>query len=359
MAFTGRVLSHSVGPRPNFYPSGWQQRLSPNDEAYQIQIQALNRQLALKQQELDNALQALEELQRTGMSESAKTNEQLNILQKRVNELEAKNRQRQGTTNDLFATIRTLQATVKDQGREIAIQQTKLYDSNETIQEQEKTIKQQEEENKFLKNQQTQQPQPQTIQPQPKVRIFVVSQIAMEKNPILLMNNSPEKAIQSIFCGNKILEMVVVFPGDNKSITYRDAIKFAADRSNFMEHLPKDDSSSEIIWDVRENLCAHETTDPELTQLSIETLRNFYYHTSYNTGLVVPKKGQIVAIFTKPPNPFPDYRCAPNNSGYGFPFILKEQCKHLIHTPFLIKKCHLELDEFRQPKRNRDVRMWF
>lgn len=341
MAFQGNRL------RPNFHQSRWQQRLSPNGEAYQIQIQALNRQLALKQQELFNALQALEELQSTGMSESAKVNEQLSVLQERVNELEAK--------------IRDLQATIKDQGREIAIQQTKLYDSKGTIQKKDKKIADLEEEIKSLKNQQTQQPlpQPQTIQPQPKVRIFVVSQIAMERNPILLMNKSPEKAIQSIFCGNKILEMVVVFPGDNKSITYRDAIKFAADRSNFKEHLPKNDSSSEIIWDVKENLFANETTDPELTQLSSETIRKFYFHTSYNTGLVVPKKGQIVAIFTKPPNPFPDYRCAPNNSGYGFPFILKEQCRHLIHTPFLIKKCHLELDEFRQPKRNRDVRMWF
>ena len=353
MTFQGNRL------RPIFYPSGWQQRLSPNGEAYQIQIQALNRQLALKQQELFNARQALEELQSTGMSESAKVNEQLSVLQERVNELEAKIRELQATINELEAKIRDLQTTVNDQGREIAIQQGKLYDCNKTIKQQEETIQELREQVKFLKQQQTHQPQP--IQPQPKVRIFTVeikSEYIDLKN---LFDKNPEIAIEIQLLGNYILKMVVVFPGYDKSITYKDAIRVATNESNYIHHLPiQNGQVKPMSWNQPpEAFYANETTDPELIQLSSETIRKFYFHTSYNTGLVVPRKGQIVAIFTKPPNPFPDYRYAPNNSGYGFPFILKEQCKHLIHTPFLIKKCHLELDEFRQPKRNRDVRMWF
>ena len=309
MAFQGNRL------RPNFYPSGWQQRLSPNGEAYQIQIQALNRQLALKQQELDNAYQALEELQRTGMSQSAKVNEQLGVLQERVNELEAKIRDLQATINELEAKIRDLQATIKDQGREIAIQQTKLYDSKETIQKKDKKIAELEEEIKFLKNQQTQ-------QPQPKVRIFTVeikSEYIDLKN---LFDKNPEIAIEIQLLGNYILKMVVVFPGYDKSITYRDAIRVATNESNYIHHLPiQNGQVKPMSWNQPpEAFYANETTDPELTQLSIETIRKFYFHTSYNTGLVVPRKGQIVAIFTKPPNPFPDYRCAPNNSGYGYNF---------------------------------------
>ena len=339
MAFQGNGL------RPNFHPRGWQGRLNTSDATYQKTIAALNRQLAQKQHDLDKFMHEYEEFQRNGISESAKANEQLSILQERVNELEARNRD--------------LQATVNDQGREIAIQQGKLYDRNETIKQQEETIQEHNEQIKFLQ-QQTHQPQPQP-QLQQKVRIFTVEIKSSYKDPKILFDKNPRKAIENQLLGNYIMKMVVVFPGDDKSVTYKDAIRVATNESNYNHHLPVQKTQAKpMSWNQHpEALYANETKHSELTQLGIDTLRNFYYHTSYNSGLVVPQEGQIVAIFTKPPNPFPDYRYAPDNSGYGFPFILKEQCRHLIHTPFLIKKCHLELDEFRQPKRNRDVRMWF
>ena len=340
MAFQGNGL------RPNFHPRGWQGRLNTSDATYQKTIAALNRQLAQKQHDLDKIIFEYEEFQRNGISESAKANEQLSILQERVNELEARNRD--------------LQATVNDQGREIAIQQGKLYDCNETIKQQEETIQEHNEQIKFLQQQSKPQPLPQP-QPQQKVRIFTVEIKSSYKDPKILFDKNPRKAIENQLLGNYIMKMVVVFPGDDKSVTYKDAIRVATSESNYTHHLPVQKTQAKpMSWNQPpEAFFANETKDSELTQLGIDTLRNFYYHTSYNTGLVVPQEGQIVAIFTKPPNPFPDYRYAPDNSGYGFPFILKEQCKHLIHTPFLIKKCHLELDEFRQPKRNRDVRMWF
>ena len=339
MAFQGNRL------RPNFQPSGWQGRLNPSDATYQKTIAALNRQLARKQHDLDEIIHEYEEFQRNGISESAKANEQLYILQKRVNELEARNRD--------------LQATIDQQGREIVIQQTKLYDRNETIKQQEETIQELRKQVKFLQHQP--EAQPQTIQPQQKVRIFTVEIKSVYKDPKILFDKNPRKAIENQLLGNYIMKMVVVFPGDDKSVTYKDAIRVATNESNYTHHLPVQKVQAKpMSWNQNpEAFYANETKDSELTQLSIESLRNFYYHTSYNTGLVVPQEGQIVAIFTKPPNPFPDYRFAPDNSGYGFPFVLKEDCKHYIQTPFDIKKYHLELDEYQQPIRYPDVRMWF
>lgn len=254
------------------------------------------------QRTINNLNQQLNEFQRQAIRESAQLNEQLHILQERIHELETTNRELQ-----------------------------------EQLQEQE-----------HAENSKTY-----------KSRIFTVLPTAKHRNPKLL---NPKKAIQRAIEGNHIIKMVVVLPYDDPTANYKKAIQIAAEKSNYFHHLPHhaQANDSEMTWEPEEHLCANETKDEELQRLSPETLRNFYYSTSYNTSMIVPEQGPIMAIFTKPKNPYPDNK-APNTSGYGFPFIIKEEHLelNLLENPYDIKLEHLEMDEYDQPKKNPEVRWWF
>ena len=268
---------------------------------------------ATMERTIDNLNQHLNDLQRSAIRESAQQNKQLHILQQRINRLEATNRQLQGQ----------LLAHTQEQAQE------------EQAQEEAKTL---------------------------RSRIFTVQPTGQHRNPKLLMRTNPKKAIQRAIEGNHILKMVVVLPYDDPTSTYRKAIKIASNKSNYFKHLPHHEQAndSEMTWEPEEHLCANETKDEELQQLSPETLRNFYYSTSYNTSMVVPEEGHIMAIFTKPKNPYQSQRTQ-ITSGYGFPFIIKQEYieLNLLENPYDITLEHLEMDEYNQPKKNPEVRWWF
>ena len=293
-------LTQQFQQQQNQHQLGWMNRLQPRPETMQRTINNLN--------------QELNDFQRRAIRESAQLNEQLYKLQQRINELETTNRQ--------------LQEQLQGQ------------------------LQEQQERNKELTKEKI----------QPKSRIFTVQPTAKHRNPKLLMRSNPEKAIQRAIEGNHILKMVVVFPYDDPTANYKKAIQIAAEKSNYFQHLPHyaQEKDNEMTWEPEEHLCANETKDEELQRLSPETLRNFYYSTSYNTSMIVPEEGSIMAIFTKPKNPYPDSK-TPNTSGYGFPFIIKEEHLelNLLENPYDIKLEHLEMDEYNQPKKNPDVRWWF
>lgn len=296
MAYNSQYHLRNQFQHQNQHQSGWMKRLQASPETMQRTINNLNQQL--------------NEFQRQAIRESAQLNEQLYILQQRINELETTNRELQ-----------------------------------EQLQEQQETNKE------FTKE-----------KIQPKSRIFTVQPTAKHRNPKLLMRSNPKKAIQRAIEGNHILKMVVVFPYDDPTANYKKAIQITAEKSNYFKHLSHhaQANDSEMTWEPEEHLCANETKDEELQRLSPETLRNFYYSTSYNTSMIVPEEGSIMAIFTKPKNPYPDNK-TPNTSGYGFPFIIKEEHLelNLLENPYDITLEHLEMDEYNQPKKNPEVRWWF
>ena len=156
---------------------GWMNRLQPRPETMQRTINNLN--------------QHFNDFQRRAIRESAQQNEQLHILQQRINELETTNRQLQGQLQ---------QHTSQNKPRNKLTRGTKG------------TTK--------------------------KAGFSRFNQQDKHRNPKLLMRSNPKKAIQRAIEGNHILKMVVVFPYDDPTANYKKAIQIAAEKSNYFQAPP-------------------------------------------------------------------------------------------------------------------------